>query len=510
MSPESVRPSNHPLSYGNSHTSALLNVYLSRGSKGHLNIGVLSLLFAALLTSSFACGATISVSSSLQAAIDAAQPGDTLLVEPGVYDKISIGKSLNLVGNGAIIQAGERDACVDIVASEVAISGFLVRNGFYGIKLNNVRGCTVANNTVIRCTQPGIALLFSDGNIIQGNNASFNGLGGEGWYGIYLSNSNDNLILENVAYGNGAYGINLFPSCSNNTIRGNVLQGNMYGLYMFTDCKNNIVEYNDMSKNINSGLDLRFNCTNNLILNNTMIDNVVAGLTLLDSGYNTLSGNLIEGNGRYGMQIQSNSNGNTVTDNSIYDSQTGIFLDSSLNLIYGNEFLYNVIQAEDRGTNSWNASYPLGGNLWSDYHGEDLFQGAEQNVLGADGFGDLPHEIGRAARDMYPIMGDQVKQIRIIDKDLNPVQARVGDDIKIRVQLEALYDLNQLTVRAYQSGEESKGYARLVQSGDVYQGSFSTALLDPGDYDLVLRVNDVRGFELEETLGSISVASRSG
>ena len=365
------------------------------------------------------------------------------------------------------------------------------------------------NNTVIRCTQPGIALLFSDGNIIQGNNASFNGLGGEGWYGIYLSNSNDNLILDNVAYGNGAYGINLFPSCSNNTIRGNVLQGNMYGLYMFTDCSNNIIEYNDLSRNTNSGLDLRFDCTDNLIRNNSMIENVVAGLTLLDSGYNSISGNLIEANGRYGLQIQSNSNGNTIMDNSVSNSQTGIFLDSSQNLIYRNEILYNVIQAEDRGENSWNASYPLGGNLWSDYHGSDEYQGQEQNVLGADGFGDLPYEIDSSSIDRYPIMGNQVRQISIIEKALNPTQARVGDDIKVTVRMEALYDLNQLTVRAYQSGEEAKGYGRLVASGDAYQGSFSTALLDPGEYDLVLRVNDVRGFELEETLGSFSVTPRS-
>ena len=503
------RSSTQPRAAGKFYAPAFSNAYHpSRVTRG-LTIWAASLLYAALLISSVASAATISVSSDLQAAIDIAQPGDTLQVAPGIYEKISIRKSLNLVGNGAVIQAGERDACVNVEADDVSISGFLVRNGFYGIKLNDVQSCTVANNTVIRCTQPGIALLFSDGNIIQGNNASFNGLGGEGWYGIYLSNSNDNLILDNVAYGNGAYGINLFPSCSNNTIRGNVLHGNMYGLYMFTDCSNNIIEYNDMSKNTNSGLDLRFNCTDNLIQNNSMIENVVAGLTLLDSGNNRISGNLVEGNGRYGLQIQSNSNGNTIIDNTISDSQTGIFLDSSQNLIYGNKILYNVIQAEDRAENSWNASYPLGGNLWSDYHGGDEYQGPEQNVLGADGFGDVPHELGKAARDRYPIMGDQVKQISIVEKSIDPTQARVGDDIKITVRLEALYDLNQLTVRAYQSGEERQGYGRLVASGDVYKGSFSTALLAPGEYDLVLRVNDVRGFELEETLGSFSLTPRS-
>ena len=510
MSPKIRRSSTPPGDAGRRYAQALSNTCRPSQGGGRPGIWAASLLYAALLIASTASAATISVSSELQAAINSAQPGDTLLVAPGVYSKITLDKSLSLVGDGAVIQAGERDACVNVLADGVSISGFLVQNGFYGIKLNNVRGCTVANNTVIHCTQPGIALLFSDGNTIRGNNASFNGLGGEGWYGIYLSNSNDNLILDNVAYGNGAYGINLFPSCSNNTIRGNILQGNMYGLYMFTDCSHNLIEFNDLSRNTNSGLDLRFNCTHNLIRNNSMIDNVVAGLTLLYSGYNSISGNQIEGNGRYGLQIQSNSDGNTIIDNAVSNSQTGIFLYSDKNLIYGNKILYNVIQAEDRGENSWNASYPLGGNLWSDYHGNDEYQGPGQDVLGADGFGDQPYEVSRTARDQYPIMGGQVRQISIIQKSLNPTQARVGDDIRIAVQLEALYDLNQPTVRAYQPGGEAKGYGRLVLSGDTYQGTFSTALLDPGEYDLVLKVKDVRGFELEEVLGRISVASRGG
>lgn len=465
---------------------------------------------AALLIASVADGATIAVSSNLQAAIDAASVGDTLQVGPGDYDRITVKKSLNLVGNGAVIRAGNRDACVNVEANDVSISGFTVRDGFYGIKLNNVRGSVIANNTVIHCVQPGITLLYSNGNTITGNNASFNGLGGEGWYGIYLSSSNDNLITNNVAYGNGAYGINLFPSCSNNTIRGNVLQGNMYGLYMFTDCSRNIIESNDMSRNTNSGMDLRFNCTDNLILNNSIRDNVVSGIVLMESGQNTIKGNLIEGNRRYGLQIQSDSDGNTIIYNNITDSQTGIFLDSSQNQIYGNVIAYNVIQAEDRRVNTWNAGYPQGGNLWSDYHGSDEMQGPDQDVIGKDGFGDLPYEINERAFDQYPVMGNQVKQIRIVSQDLTPTEARVGDSIAVKAEFESKYELAQVTVRAYQSGRRAEGYTRLVLSGDLYTGSFSTALLDPGEYDIVLSAKDARGFELEETLGRVSVTSKGG
>jgi parallel beta-helix repeat protein len=468
-------------------------------------------LSVALLISSIANGATIQVRTNLQAAIDAASPGDTLQVAMGVYDKITIQKSLNLEGNGAVILAGNRDACVNIDADDVRISGFMVRDGFYGIKLNYVKGCIVSNNTVIHCAQPGIALLFSDGNTITGNNASFNGIVGEGWYGIYLSNSNDNLIMNNVAYGNGAYGINLFPSCRNNTIRGNVLQGNMYGLYMFTNCAENLIEKNDLSRNTNSGLDLRINCTDNLIINNTMENNVVAGLTLMEeSGQNTISGNVIRGNGRYGMQIQSRSDSNTIIYNNISESQTGIFLESSKNEIYGNRIADNALQADDRGINIWNAQYPKGGNLWSDYHGQDEMQGPGQDAPGKDGFGDEPYKISKTGKDQYPIMGGQVKQIVVLGKELSPSEARVGDSIVIKAKLQSRYDLLQVTARAYQDGLEAQGYCRLVLSGDFYQGTFSTALLEPGRYDIVLSAKDARGYELQETLGEVKVTARRG
>ncbi len=472
---------------------------------------VYCILLAALLVSSLADGATLQVSSDLQSAIDAASSGDTLEVASGLYDKITVEKSLTLIGYGAVIRAGGRDACVAISADNVTISGFLVEKGFYGIKLDHVRGCNISNNTVIYCAQPGIALLYSDGNIISGNNASFNGIVGEGWYGIYLSNSNDNLITDNQAYGNGAYGINLFPSCCNNTITGNRLQGNMYGLYMFRDCESNVIQDNDMSENTNSGLDLRFNCTGNMIANNSIENNAVAGITLMEaSSGNSITGNEINYNRRYGLQIQSRSEGNTVAFNNISGSQTGLFLESGENSIYGNRIIENAIQADDRGNNIWNRQYPLSGNLWSDYSGQDEMNGPGQDMPGQDGFGDEPYKVSPTSVDRYPIMGGQVKQISVLSGEISPSQLRVGDSINIRVDLQSRYPLLQVVARAYQNSREDQGYCRLVVSDGLYEGSFSTALLQPGSYDIVLEAKDQRGNELQESLGRVEVAARSG
>ncbi len=469
------------------------------------------MLLAALLISFPAECKTLQVSSDLQSAIDAASSGDTLEVAAGVYEKIAVDRSINLIGNGAVIQAGGRDACVAISADNVSLSGFLVQNGFYGIKLDHVRGCHISNNTVIYCAQPGIALLYSDENIISDNNASFNGIVGEGWYGIYLSNSNHNLITDNEAYGNGAYGINLFPSCRNNNITGNRLQGNMYGLYMFRDCEGNVIQNNDMSENTNSGLDLRFNCTGNMIANNSIENNAVAGITLMEaSSGNSITGNEINYNRRYGLQIQSRSEGNTVAFNNISGSQTGLFLESGKNSIYGNRIIENAIQADDRGSNIWNRQYPLSGNLWSDYSGQDEMKGPGQDMPGQDGFGDEPYKISPTSMDRYPIMGGQVKQISVLSGEINPSQLRVGDSIDIRVDLQSRYPLLQVVARAYQNSKEAQGYCRLVLSDGLYQGLFSTALLQPGSYDIVLEAKDQRGNELQESLGRVEVTARSG
>jgi nitrous oxidase accessory protein len=463
-----------------------------------------------LLLPMIASAATVDVNSNLQQAIDAASPGDTLMVAPGAYDSVEIAKSLNIIGNGAIINGDGHDAAMRVLANKTSISGFVVKNGFYGISLDSVSGCRIFKNTVLYSAQPGIMLKFSNNNTIQDNNASFNGLGGEGWYGIYLTNSNNNTIIGNVAYGNGAYGINLFPSCNNNIIRGNTLKGNMYGLYMFTDCSHNLIESNVMSKNTNSGTDIRFGCHDNTIINNTIDDNAVAGITFMEkSGNNTIEKNEIYGNGRYGIQIQSDSNDNLIVNNTISQSQTGLFIDADGNQIYGNSIIENTVQAEDRGTNIWNAAYPVGGNLWSDYIGVDKMRGPDQNRPGADRFGDEPYRINDKVEDKYPIMGNQVPQVRIIDKSMSTSSARVGDNVNLKAEISAKYGLAQVSAHAFSpTGVEEEGYCRMVPSGDYYTGSMSTALLDPGKYDVILSATDNRGYQIKETLGEITVVPR--
>lgn len=468
-----------------------------------------SLLALSLIAVCIGWAATATAAgTNLQGIIDAAGPGETIKVAPGIYEKISVKKSLKIIADGAVITAGGSDACISVEADDVTISGFTVRGGLYGIRLQNVRGCTVTNNTAIYCQQPGIALLSSDDNLVAYNNASFNGIVGEGWYGIYLSKSNNNRVLDNVASDNGAYGVHTSTSCNNNTIRGNVLERNMYGLYMFTDCANNLIEDNRMTWNTNSGMDIRFNCHDNTIVNNTINDNVVAGISLLKSGGNVISGNQIARNGKYGIQIQGDGGENSIVSNSIMGSQTGIYLESSMNQIQGNSFLDNVVQTQDRGANLWNAPYPRGGNYWGDYAGEDSMGGADQNSPGSDGFGDTPYVIKEGTMDSYPVMGEQFLPIKLLDGSITPATAAAGEDVTIRLWLESVNGISQISVRAPQAS--STGYVRMSPIGDHYEGALATALMEPGVYELVMNANDKRGYELEETIGEVEIVQRQG
>jgi len=462
-----------------------------------------------------ASAATYEAGSDLQAAIDRAGPGDTILAPPGVYDRVEITKSIALIGDDARISVGERDIGIRIQADDVTVSGFTVEGGFYGIHLTNSKNCTISNNTVTGCVQWGIGLVFSDDNRIENNVANYNGLGGEGWYGIYLSNSNQNLISGNVASYNGEYGIAIFPACSENVIRENVAEENDYGIYAFTDCSENLIHKNRLANNRISGIKMIHGCTNNQILENEITGNEVSGIFLQEgSGYNLIRGNEIANNPSFGIQIQEGPDGNnTILENNISESQKGIFVNTDGNHIYKNRIFDCVIPAEDRGTNQWYADYPDGGNFWGDYIGSDEFGGPGQNVSGGDGFADQPYVINERARDVYPIMGELVLPLQITDASVYPARAQVGAQVTVEAVVESKYGVAQVSARAksLQRSSDPSSYIRMDRTGeDVYVGTLQTALMGDGRYEIVLTAKDAKGYEVEETIGELELLPRSG
>ncbi len=179
------------------------------------------------------------------------------------------------------------------------------------------------------------------------------------------------------------------------------------------------------------------------VLSNHFV-NCEDGIEFNGATWSDIRGNLIEGSTRAGIWIGTSSYTITISDNVIRgtDGLSGIYIDDSWDvnitrnvlsdniadtvthgtvgggvsvdtgctevLIFNNSFVDNTPdQAEDAGSdfvNLWNKSYPVGGNYWSDYSGDDHFSGPGQDVGGSDGFGDDPYGIDGDSFDHYPRM----------------------------------------------------------------------------------------------------------
>jgi len=310
----------------------------------------------------------------------------------------------------------------------------------FGIYLNHVWYGRIENNTCSNNTQHGICVINgSSNNVIINNTSRNNGILPLAGFGIELVDSNNNALINNVCF-NNLEGIFLSRS-DNNALDNNTISSNHdYGiiLYLSDNCilsRNTILNNgwrhgNDWT----SGIALE-QSTYNTISNNTCLNNSYYGIGLFRySDHNILENNTCENNDDYGIALDrgyigSGCGGNTLNKNTCSNNRVGILLrqsnnnltvnnictvnfdfgihiaDSDNNLIFHNNFINNINQADDDGTNYWDNGYPSGGNYWSDYTGVDENKGENQDMPGSDGIGDTPYYIpSDNNRDHYPLM----------------------------------------------------------------------------------------------------------
>ena len=162
-----------------------------RGKFGKRKALAFAVLFAMLAFVSIGCASAathyVDPGESIQAAVDAADPGDTIIVRDGIYtENINVYKRLIIFSeNGSastIVQAAIPDDHVfEITANHVNLSGFAVENATQGttppysggVYLYYVEHCNISDNTVSN-NFGGIGLIYSNNNIISNNNASSN------------------------------------------------------------------------------------------------------------------------------------------------------------------------------------------------------------------------------------------------------------------------------------------------------------------------------------------------
>lgn len=358
---------------------------------------LLSSLFAVLmllLSAQHAVATQIIVSkdgktTSIQAGIDKAQPGDTVLVKEGRYIEydIRIPKRITLLGeHNAIIDGDERGFVLIVKADSTVIKNLEVRHSKAGF-MDDYAGIVVEGAHYVRIENVklvdnffGIYLAKSEGTVLKNNyiiasrqRETNSGNGIHLWYtknvkviNNYVSGHRDGLYFEFVE---GAF------------IRGNKSENNIrYGIhFMYSDnCRyeRNTFRYNGGGVAVMYTSDVE-------IVHNRFADNwgsSAYGMLLKEINRSTITGNTFANNS-VGLYMEASSR-NQVEGNKFDQNGWAVKLmaNSTHNTFSKNNFVANSFEVS---TNSrMNYSNNFDKNYWSQYEGYDLDR---------DGVGDVPH-----------------------------------------------------------------------------------------------------------------------
>jgi len=290
----------------------------------------------------------------------------------------------------------------------ITVTGLTLTNNGQGLLLVNTNSSKIIGNKVENNFDGLGCVANSCNNTLSGNEVKHND------HGISINcASNGNSLLDNLVLSNDGrilgrgHAIHLIDS-SNNTLRRNNMTDNQYGFEVWGECLTHYINDVDPSNTVNNkAVYYWVNRFDEAVPSDAAYVGLV-NCTNIDVG------DLDICKGKQGILL-AQTTGSVIHDSNIRNSYYGIHLfNSSNNLIFHNSIIQNVYQIYDESsrnsavpssTNTWNNSYPSGGNYWGDYLGVDVFGGLCQYETGSDGIGDTPYVIDATNQDGYPLMG---------------------------------------------------------------------------------------------------------
>ncbi len=357
--------------------------------------------------------------TTIQAAVDAADPGDIIIVRDGIYNEhVTVPKEVAIRSENGYASTTVSGPGIgpdtfhvfDILHDYVEIDGFtiLTPNAIFvyaSINLNNRSYCTLENN---KCGS-------ADTNT----------------EGFRLYNSSYNHVINNIFENCSNAGVMLYNNSDRNIISGNLCANSEADGMVISSSNYNIISGNECSFNEDADGIRMVNSNNNTVSDNTFYSNYTAGIYMYRSNNNSILNNFCYSNAA-GIWFQYAS-GNNVSGNSFEDNGTGIRvrLSSNSNSFYLNNLDGNTtnVRSTENCINTWHTPYDVSyiynetyrgtgtlGNYFSDHdHTDDDGNGVTNTPY--DLSGTEPDDVYALAMtiDNYYLGGDND-----IDVDLLP------------------------------------------------------------------------------------------
>ncbi len=235
---------------------------------------------------------------TIQAAVDAADEGDSITVAPGLYqENVVIAKRLTLQGAGAdqvTVAAADqtRPTLVIHLAQGVVVQGFTITGGYDGVRIESRAQAALTANRIAGNRWDGVEIRGPTQATLENNEIS-----GNGDDGIEVWDYGQATLTQNKLFGNWkGVSVGVFAQAD---LKENEISGNWTGALVWVGAQASFIG-NKISGNRWHGLEVR-DAAQVLIQANEITENLGDGVLLAGEAKAELGDNKIINSGLWGI-----------------------------------------------------------------------------------------------------------------------------------------------------------------------------------------------------------------